>query len=221
MESVVTPQLNNGLSGKITGFLEHYPVVYQFLRFGCIGVLNTALNFLILNSISKLLNISKGWELGAIDILSFSISIIQSYLWNRTWTFGGETGVSLIRNFIRLILVGLLGALAVIMVLFGSHASAPWYYYFGILAVYLIFESIMWKGFGFHMADFNHESHSFVIFAAVTFIGLAINVGVVSVISANLVLTHTDLDKNIASILATLVSLFWNFVGYKVVVFKK
>lgn len=212
---------NRGIAFKITDLLEKFPVVYQFLRFGCIGVLNTALNFLILNTISKYLNITQGFSLGAIDVLSFSIAIIQSYLWNRTWTFGTETGVSLFKNFIRLILVGTLGAVAVILVLFGSHAFAPWYFYFGLLVAYLILESIMWKAFGFHLSDFNHESHSFIIFAAVTFIGLAINVSLVSIISSHLHLTGTDLDKNIATILATLVSLFWNFTGYKILVFKK
>lgn len=213
--------VNQGIEQKITGMLEKFSVVYQFLRFGCIGVLNTALNFLILNTISKYLNITQGFNLGAIDVLSFSIAIIQSYLWNRTWTFGNETGVSLFKNFIRLVLVGTLGAVAVILVLFGSHQLAPWYFYFGLLIVYLILETVMWKGFGFHLSDFNHESHSFLIFAVVTFIGLAINVSLVSVISSRLHLTGTDLDKNIATILATLVSLFWNFTGYKILVFKK
>ncbi len=118
-------------------------------------------------------------------------------------------------------LIGLLGSLAIIFVLLGSHAFAPWYYYLAILIVYLALETVLWRHFGFHMSDWNHESHSFFIFVLVTLVGLGINVSLVSIISLHLHLTHTDLDKNIASILATLVSLFWNFIGYKVVVFKK
>ncbi len=206
---------------KITELLEKYPVVYQFLRFACIGLLNTALNFLILNTVSKALGISQGWQLGAIDIFSFSIAIVQSYLWNRTWTFGTEAGSSLLKNFIRLVLVGLLGSFAVIAVLLFSSFSAPWYYFFTTLIIYLIAEIVLWRSFDFHLSDWNHESHSFIIFAAVTFGGLLINVTLVSLISLHLHITNTDLDKNIATILATCVSLFWNFIGYKVVVFRK
>ena len=212
---------NLSFSQKITGLLERNPVVYQFLRFGCIGALNTALNFLILNSISKALNISQGLPLGAVEGVAFCGAVIQSYLWNRTWTFGSEQGVSLFKNFERLLAVGLLGFLAVVFVLVGSRLSAPWEYFAGILVVYLIIETVLWKYFGFHVSDWNHEGHSFVIFFFVTLVGLGINVLLISFISTNLHLTNTDLDKNIAAIVATGVSLFWNFVGYKLVVFKK
>lgn len=215
---VIQPQ---SFDQKITGFLERRPVIYQFLRFACIGLLNTALDFLLLNTISKALGITEGVKLGIIDIFSFSVAIVQSYLWNRTWTFGSEQGVSLWKNLIRLILVGALGAIAIIFVLIGSKLQAASAYYAGILLVYLIFESVLWRAFGFHMADWHHEGHSFLVFAIVTFIGLGINVSLVSVLSLHIHLTHSDLDQNIAKILATCVSLFWNFAGYKVIVFKK
>ncbi len=209
------------LSQQVSAFLEKHLVIYQFLRFGCIGVMNTALNFLLLNIISKALGVSQGLPYGIIDIFTFSLAIIQSYLWNRTWTFGNETGVNLTKNFIRLVLVGLLGSLAMIFVLVGSKFNASALYFLIILIVYLIFESVLWRGFGFHLSDWNHESHSFLIFFVITFIGLGINVALVSFLSLHVHVTRSDLDKNLATILATLVSLFWNFIGYKVIVFKK
>ena len=208
-------------SQKITGFLEGSPIIYQFLRFACIGLLNTALDFLLLNTIAKAVGVSQGWKYGAIDIFSFSVAIVQSYIWNRTWTFGSEQGVTLLKNFLRLVLVGSLGAVSIIFVLVGSKFFAPAPYYFSITIVYLILESVLWRGFGFHLSDWHHQGHSFFIFATVTFIGLAINVFLVSVLSLHIHITHTDLDQNIAKILATCISLFWNFTGYKVVVFKK
>ena len=213
--------INKSLQYKVTGFLETHPVIYQFTRFGCIGLLNTALNFLVLNSISKALNISQGWNLGTVGVLAFALAVIQSYLWNRTWTFGSETGVGLMKNLVRLVLVGLLGGLAIILVLIGSRLGAQYLYYVIVLAVYLILEGVLWKLFGFHLSDFNHESHSFISFVIVTLIGAAISFALLSLISQHLHLTNSDLDKNIAAILATLVSMFWNFTGYKVVVFKK
>ncbi len=154
-------------------------------------------------------------------MVAFVAAVIQSYFWNRTWTFGSEQGVGIMKNFARLVMVGILGFLAFVLVLLGSRFFAPWYFYLIVLAVYLSLESALWKHFGFHLSDWNHESHSFFIFFIVTLIGLGINSILVSIISVHLHLTHTDLDKNIAALLAVCVSLFWNFVGYKLVVFKK
>ncbi len=212
---------NTNFHEQITGFLERRPVIYQFLRFACIGMMNTGLNFLILNAISKALGISHGPPLGMIGGIAFCAAVVQSYLWNRTWTFGSELGVSLWKNFVRLVLVGLLGGLAVVFVLIGSQYFAPWYYFFGVLTVFLIFETVLWKHFGFHLSDWNHQGHSFVIFFVVTLIGLGIYVSLLSIISTHLHLFGTDLDKNVAAIAATGVSLFWNFTGYKIIVFKK
>jgi putative flippase GtrA len=212
---------STNLQQKITSFLETHIVIYQFLRFACIGFLNTALNFLILNTLSKALNINQGLPLGAVEALGFAAAVVQSYLWNKTWTFGNEQGVTLWRNVIRLVFVGLLGFLGVVFVFVGSRFSAPWVFYLAILVIYLIFESVLWRHFGFHMSDWDHAGHSFLIFFVVTLVGLGLNVALISVVSSNLHLTHTDLDKNIAAALATGVSLFWNFVGYKIFVFKK
>src|ERR1035437_1073526 len=96
---------------RITQLLEKYTIIYQFLRFAAIGFINVALNFLILNGISKAMGISQGWPLGGVEAVAFVFAVIQSYLWNRTWTFGGEQGVSLWKNFLRLILVGAVGVL--------------------------------------------------------------------------------------------------------------
>jgi putative flippase GtrA len=210
------------MTNSIRNLLKAHPIIEQFLRFVCIGLLNTALNFLVLNTVSKVLGISAGIPLGVIDFFSFTLAVIQSYLWNRTWTFGSEQEVSLLENFWRLVKVGALGALAIILVLVGSKMSAAWYFYAVILAVYLLLESGLWKSYRFHLSNWNHEGHSFIIFFIVTFIGLIINVALVSFVSLHLHLTHTvDLDKNIAVVIATGVSLFWNFTGYKLVVFKK
>jgi putative flippase GtrA len=216
-----TPQTANSFAQKITGFLERKPVIYQFLRFVCIGFLNTGLSFLVVNTVSKFLNISQGWRFGAVVGLGFVAAVIQSYPWNKTWTFGGETGVSLWKNLVRLFWVGLLGALAIIFVLIASTFSAPAWLYLVALAIYLLIEDFLWKSYGFHMSNWDHQGNYFLIFFTITLIGFGINSSLSSVISSNLHLTHTDLDKNIAVALATGVSLFWNFVGYKVVVFKK
>jgi len=206
---------------KLTDLLQRRPVIYQFMRFACIGFLNTGLNFLILNFLSKALNIEKGLALGAVAAVAFVAAVIQSYLWNRVWTFGNEEGVSVYNNVVRLFAVGLLGVLAIIFVFVASTFSASEWFYLMILGAYILFESVLWRHFGFHIADFHHEGHSFMVFFVVTLIGLAINSSLVSIFSTYIQIPNTDVDKNIAAALATAVSLFWNFTGYKLIVFKK
>lgn len=221
MESANASMGQGSFHQKISAFLEARPVVYQFLRFACIGFLNTGLSFLVVNTISKFLGISQGWPLGVVVGVGFVCAVLQSYPWNRTWTFGAETGVSLWKNLTRLFTVGALGVAALLFVLVASRLSAPAVSYLIVLAIYLILENVFWRQFGFHMSNWDHVGHSFVIFFIVTLIGLGINSSLSSIISSHLHMTRSDLDKNIAVALATAVSLFWNFVGYKVVVFKK
>ncbi len=65
---------------------------------------------------------------------------------------------------------------------------------------------------------------NFLTFLAVTLIGLAINSGIVFAITTYVppvIVSSPTLWANIAKALATGVSLFWNFAGYKLIVFKK
>jgi len=217
-------QTNNGLHYKITAFLETHAVIYQFLRFACIGFLNTGLAFLVQNILSKFFDISKSsqsWEFSAIQGVSFVCAVIQSYPWNRTWTFGGEVGIGMWKNFVRLVSVGALGASALVFVVIAASLSAPWWSYLIFLVAYLITEEVLWKQFGFHISNWDHVGHSFLIFFIVTGIGFLINAGLSGVLFKHIHITNSDLDKNIAAALATGITLFWNFVGYKVIVFKK
>lgn len=191
------------------------------MRFVCIGFLNTGLNFIVTNLVSKALGISQGWPYGLVTGAGFMASVIQSYFWHRTWIFGSEAAVTLWKNFHRLFLVGILGALTVAIILFTSRNSPPAYFFSIILGVYLTLEIVLWKYFGFHLSDWNHKSHSFVMFFIVTGVGFLINAVLSSVFSTYIHPTQTDLDKNIALALATGVALFWNFAGAKVIVFRK
>ncbi len=65
--------------------------------------------------------------------------------------------------------------------------------------------------------------HDFPKFLAVTGIGVLINSGVVIILTtyaAPLAAIAPELRLNIAKIIATMVTLLWNFTGYKLVVFR-
>ncbi len=219
----------NSLMSKISKLLNEKPVIVQMLRFVAIGALNTALDFIILNFVTTTFNVTSGIELGILNIVSFSAAVVQSYLWNKAWTFAEARG-GLIQMASRLVLVGGLGGVAFITVLFGAKFSAVNIFFLMILAAFLIVELVFWKSFGLTIKGATSvgqdNTKQFVIFLIVSLIGLTIN-SVILVFAASFITPilsesqNAATIKNIAKILATLISLMWNFAGYKLLVFKR
>ena len=209
-------------SQKIVRLLQKYPVVSQLLRFAAIGFLNTGLNFLVVNAVSKSLGINAGLNLGYVSGVGFVVATVQSFFWNRNWAFGGSQAVDLLKDFLHLVMVGFLGVLAVGLAILGSKLMAQAYFYALLLIIFFVVEFIFWKSFGFSTQNMSAEKNPFLLFVIVSVIGLLINSTVVSLVSSHFIVTQNlDLNKNIAIVIATAVSLFWNFLGYKIFVFKK
>lgn len=220
-------QVTQTYNQKLTQLLADKPVILQLLRFAAIGFLNTALDFAILNYVTKSFGVTAGINLGLLNFISFSAAMVQSYLWNRAWTFSAST-LSPLANLFRLIVVGGLGFGCFLLVFIGGLYGVVDTYYLFILIVFLIAEILIWYGFGLNLGQRVEAgaSHQFGIFMMVSLIGLLINSAIVVGASIALApvltsLINADTIKNVAKILATCVSLIWNFVGYKLIVFKK
>lgn len=210
--------------------LTEKPIILQMLRFVAIGVLNTALDFIILNFISKALGINSGFKLGTINLIGFSTAMVQSYFWNRHWTFDAAQTIDAVKNFTRLVVVGGIGAAGFLAVIVGAKIGAAPIYYILIFAVFIIAEIVAWVGFGLGQkqpggALATPAGKQFLAFVIVSVIGLLINSTLIAVVSGylatNSAFGNPDLLKNFAKAAATGVSLIWNFFGYKVVVFKR
>lgn len=134
------------------------PFLWQFAKFALVGVLNTAIDFGILNLFIASTGITSGPSIIPMNAFSFSAAVVNSYFWNRRWVFAGRT-----------------------------HGN-------------------------------------FVIFFIITVIGVGINSGIVFLITTY-ISPLFNLDRtlwvNFAKVLATGISLVWNFTGYRLVVFKK
>jgi putative flippase GtrA len=208
--------------------LDNRPIVLQLLRFVAIGAINTALDFIIFNILSKFFGVESGFSLGLLSIVGFTAAMIQSYFWNRYWAFGGSSNevarVSPVTELLRLILVGGLGAAAFAIVLFGARFQVAAIFYLITLALFLGVQLMLWLIFNLKQKADDHAKH-FMVFAIVSIIGLLINIGIISLVSSYLASTNSpinvDLLKNIAKILATAVALIWNFIGYKMLVFRR
>jgi len=71
------------------------PVIFQLAKFVLVGILNTFIYLGALNLLISVFGISeKDWSYSIFVTLSFICSVINSYFWNKFWTYGKkETGV--------------------------------------------------------------------------------------------------------------------------------
>lgn len=218
--------LTLSLSNKITNLLRSRPVVIQLLRFAAIGSLNTALDFIILNYVTKSFDVTSGVTLGALNVISFTAAVVQSYFWNRAWAFAESSNVGLFQNALRLFAVGSLGLTAFLAVFLGAYYDGISTFFLMILVAFVFIQLCLWVGFGLRFGQSNGSGHQFITFVVVSLIGLLINSTIVviasHVISPYLESTvNADTIKNVAKIMATAFSLIWNFIAYKLIVFKR
>lgn len=140
------------------------PVLFQLAKFLLVGALNTFVDLGVLNALIAFTGIATGAGYSLFKGISFTLAVINSYFWNRQWTFGAQRK-EIGREFFQFFLVSVVGFLL-------NVGSAS------------LIVNLVAPQFGF------------------------------SGISENL-------WANIGAIGAAFVSLAWNFVGYKVFVFKK
>lgn len=136
---------------------KKFPILWQVAKFGQIGVLNTAVDFGILNFLINVTGVTSGAEIILINAVSFTTALVNSYFWNKSWVFDKA------------------------------------------------------------------KKSNFLTFIVITLIGLSINTGVVYGLTtyiSPIIVTSSTLWANLAKVLATCLSLVWNFAGYKLIVFK-
>lgn len=132
-------------------------IVWQAAKFFLVGVLNTFIDLGVLNLFIFLSGVASGSLFSVFKGIGFVIAVVNSYYWNKIWTFGARQG-------------------------------------------------------------------GFISFFLVSAVGLLINVGVASLV-VNVIgpppTVAPSAWANIGGLIATLIALVWNFVGYKFIVFKK
>lgn len=82
----------------------------QFLRFGVVGIVNTLIDFGILNALVFLLEVRGGMALLCCNAISFICANLNSYFANRTWTFAGNRAASF-REFGACLVIAFVGLL--------------------------------------------------------------------------------------------------------------
>lgn len=138
---------------------KKYRIFYQIAKFILVGILNTSIDFGVLNILIFIFKIYGGLGIIVINSISFTLAVINSYLWNKYWTFESEKRIA---------------------------------------------------------------GKEFFQFLFISIIGLLINDSIVYFLTTFIPPSGLNLAiwANIAKISATLIQLIWNFLGYKLIVFK-
>ncbi|MBI2454434.1 MAG: GtrA family protein, partial [Parcubacteria group bacterium] len=68
------------------------PFVFQFGKFFVVGGLNTFLDLGILNFFILITNITEGYMFSVFKAVSFIVTVVNSYFWNKLWTFNKREG---------------------------------------------------------------------------------------------------------------------------------
>ena len=143
-------------------FSRRIAFLAQFAKFVAVGFLNTAIDFGVLNLLSRLSGITAGLVIGGVNLPGFLVAVFNSYLWNKFWVFRDRGPEPLFADFPK--------------------------------------------------------------FFAITAIGVLINSGIVISLTTYVPVLF-DLGSNqwlnAAKVAATIITLFWNFAGYKFIVFRQ
>jgi putative flippase GtrA len=146
----------------IRKLIRKYPFLAQFIKFVMVGLMNTAIDFAVLNLLMWQTGIYEGKWMFLLNAISFTVAVSNSYFWNKYWTF---------------------------------RAKGP--------AI---------------------EPAQMGQFLIVSLIGVAINSSIVYMFTTNITPFFglgRELWANAAKMLATGLTLIWNFIGYKFIVFNK
>ncbi len=222
-------------------WLASRPILFQLMRFACIGALNTALDFTLLNLLTESFAIQSGPGLWLLNTVGVVAAIIQSYIWNKHWAFANtQKAQSLFGQLCVLVGVGGLGfgvfVLSILPSLRGLLDSifmlpdfiAPQVgYYIAVLLGFLLLQLIVTVHLGFydHAQQATSQPSQFGSFALVSLVGVIINSTILLFLAWVLTELVFDLEaslaKNLAKFAAVFISLAWNFVGYKFFVFHR
>ena len=97
----------SGVARFLPHFLRREHLFGQIVRFAVVGVVNTVVDFAILNLLYHVV----GWPLLVSNTISVSVAIVNSFLWNRYWTFSARRSGDWHQQALAFLLVSLTGLL--------------------------------------------------------------------------------------------------------------
>jgi len=192
------------ITGAITGFFIPY-IVINFEIVEELGGISGALRLGIILGMAILMPIG----------LAISSQLAKWY--SIFWRFG------------KFVAVGLMNTAADFGILFFLASYSAVYYgflvggYNAIAVSIAMINSYFWNKYWVFERSGTKNKYEFLQFVSVTVVGLLINSGIVYYITTFVEASAGSTPDEwllVSKILATIVSLFWNFIGYKIFVFR-
>lgn len=208
-------------------------IFFQLVRFAGIGFLNTAVDFAVLNFLMFYFDVFKGYAVGGFAVVSFTAAVLHSYFWNKYWAFRREEPASpgpggqirFVANAGQFLAATVLGVAVLLLVVFGAKQKYDFPYYFLLILILGVGELWLWRLFKLRKSEGAVLPPSeFLTFVVVSIIGALINAGILTFGTKALPPQfglNQELWTNLIKAGATAISLIWNFLGYKLVVFKR
>lgn len=83
-------------------------ILYRIAKFILVGALNTFVDLGILNAFILFYDVAEGTPLAIFKGLSFTVAVVNSYFWNKFWTFKSKEGDRK-KEFIQFLVVSVIG----------------------------------------------------------------------------------------------------------------
>jgi putative flippase GtrA len=98
-------------AGIYVGYLlsRFLPFIFQFAKFGAIGVANFAVDIGILNLLIFLSGTAVGVAYTIFKVISFTFAVTNSYIWNKYWAFHKESTKEAAKEFLGFISISVIG----------------------------------------------------------------------------------------------------------------
>lgn len=137
---------------------KNKPGFFQLGKYGVVGALNTFMDGGIFNLLVLLTAIAVGWWVIIFRVISFGVTIVNSFFWNKFWSFeaAGETGVQAVRFFSVSVTVALinLGIFALLVNFVGAPAGIEPKIWANISLALTIITAFLGNFFGFKFIVF-------------------------------------------------------------------
>jgi len=92
-----------------TGVLTKNKSFLQFGKFFMVGILNTGIDFLVLNFLMWMTQTYKGTPIVIFGTISFCVAVTNSYFLNKYWTFGDKSKEQAPKQFVKFLSVSIVG----------------------------------------------------------------------------------------------------------------
>lgn len=136
------------------------PVFKQFSKFVLVGFSNLTIDFGILNILIYLTDRDHGFYYSVFKAFSFACTIVNSYLWNKFWTFGDRDMSKVRKQFVKFIIVASTGLLinvviATAVVNYIRVESIPSKIWANVGALSSLIAVVLWDFLGYKFIVFN------------------------------------------------------------------